>query len=63
MVSVIMKKILSKLNSDDNLPLNKPFRFHMMTIVIRSAFEEDGKLYPQIFLDDVLYEVWNVRIR
>ena len=54
---MIMKKILSKLNSDDNLPLNKPFRFHMMTIVIRSAFEEDGKLYPQIFLDDVLYEV------
>ena len=27
-----------------------------MTTVIRSVFEEDGKLYPQVFLDDVLYE-------
>ena len=23
-----------------------------MTITIRSVFEEDGKLYPQVFLDD-----------
>ena len=34
-----------KFNSDDNLPLNKPLEFHLMTITIRS--EEDGKLYPQ----------------
>ena len=27
-----------------------------MTITIRSVFEEDGKLYPQVFLDDSLYE-------
>ena len=44
------------LNSDDNLPLNKPLKFHLMTIIIRSVFEEDGKLYPQVFLDDSLYE-------
>ena len=44
-------------NSDDNLPLNKPLKFHSMTIIIRSIFEEDGKLYPQVFLDDALYEV------
>ena len=36
----------SKFNSDDNLPLNKPLKFHLMTITIRSVFEEDGKLYP-----------------
>ena len=35
-----------KFNSDDNLPLNKPLKFHNMTITIRSVFEEDGKLYP-----------------
>ena len=35
-----------KFNSDDNLPLNKPLKFHNMTIIIRSVFEEDGKLYP-----------------
>ena len=28
-----------------------------MTIVIRSVFEEDGKIYPQVFLDDTLYDL------
>ena len=46
-----------KFNSDDNLPLNKPLKFHNMAITIRSVFEEDGKLYPQGFLDDALYEL------
>ena len=46
-----------KLNSDDDLPLNKPIKVHAMTIIIRSVFEEDGKLYPQVFLDDTLYEL------
>ena len=46
-----------KFNSDDELPLNKPLKFHSMTIIIRSVFEEDGKLYPQIFLDGTLYEL------
>ena len=46
-----------KCNSDDELPLSKPLKFHAMTIIIRSVFEEDGKLYPQVFLDDALYEV------
>ena len=27
-----------KFNSDDDLPLNKPLKFHMMTIIIRSVF-------------------------
>ena len=38
-----------KLNSDDDLPLNKPLKFHEMTIIIRSVFEEDDKLYLQFF--------------
>ena len=46
-----------KFNSDDDLPLNKQLKFHNMTITIRSVFEEDGKLYPQVFLDDTLYEL------
>ena len=46
-----------KFNSDDNLPVNKPLKFHNMTITIRSIFEEDVKLYPQVFLDDTLYEL------
>ena len=43
-----------KFHSDDDLPLNKPLKFHAMAIMIRSVFE-DGKL-PQAFSDDVLYE-------
>ena len=46
-----------KFNSDDNLPLNKLLKFHLMNITIRSVFEEDGKRYPQVFLDDTLYEL------
>ena len=46
-----------RFNSDDNLPLNKPLKFHLMTITIRSVFEEDGRLYPQLFLDDALYKL------
>ena len=43
-----------KFNSDEDLPLNKPLNFHAMTIIIRSVFEEDGKLYSEDFLDDSL---------
>ena len=46
-----------KFNSDDHLPLNKPLKFHAMTIIIRSVFEEYSKPYSQIFLDDALYEL------
>ena len=46
-----------KFNSDDDLPLNKQLEFHNMTITIRSVFQEDGKLYLQVFLDDTLYEL------
>ena len=43
-----------KFDSDDNLPLNKLLKFQIMTIIIRCIFGEDGKLYPQLFLDDTL---------
>ena len=46
-----------KFNSDDNLPLNKKLEFHNVTITITSVFKEDGKLYPQVFLDDTLNEL------
>ena len=44
-----------KFNSGDDLPLNKPLKFHAMTIIMRSVFEEDGKNYRQDFLDDTFY--------
>ena len=46
-----------KLNSDDNLTLNETLKLHNVTIVIISVFEEDGKFYPQIYLDECLYEL------
>ena len=33
-------------NSEGDLPLKKLPKFHAMTIIIRSIFEEGGKLYP-----------------
>ena len=45
-----------KLNSDDNLSLNKTQKLHNKTLIIRSVFEKDGKYYPQVFLNECLYE-------
>ena len=46
-----------KFNSDDNLLLNKMLTLHMLTVIVRSVFEEDGKYCPQVLLDECLYEV------
>ena len=46
-----------KFNSDDDFPLNKPLKFHAMTIIIRSVFEKDGKFSSQLYLDDCFYEL------
>ena len=46
-----------KFNLDDDLPLNKQLKFHNMIITIRSVFEENGALYPQVFLEDTLFEL------
>ena len=46
-----------KFNADDDLPLNKSLKFHLMTITIRCVFEKGSKFYPQVFLDDTLYEL------
>ena len=46
-----------KFNFDDDLPLNKPLKFHAITVIIRSVFEEGVKLYPEVFLDETLHEL------
>ena len=50
-----LKKIRFEYN--DDLPLNKPIKLLLLTIIIRFVFSEDGKFYPQLFLDEVLYEL------
>ena len=38
-----------KFDTDDNLPLKKSLKLRMLTIIVRSVFEEDDKLYIQIY--------------
>ena len=46
-----------RFNTDDDLPLNKPLKLHIVTMIVRGIFEEDGKFYRQLYLDDSLYEL------
>ena len=46
-----------KFNSDNSLPLNETLKLHNIRIIIRSVFEGDGKYYPQVLLDECLYEL------
>ena len=36
-------------NTNDDVPLNKPLKFPTLTIIIRCIFQEGEKLYPQIY--------------
>ena len=46
-----------RFESINDLPQNKPIKLSLLTIIIRSVFSEDGKFYPQLFLDNALYEL------
>ena len=46
-----------KSDTDDDLPLDKQLKFPTMIIVVRSVFEDKGKCYPQVYLDESLYEL------
>ena len=46
-----------RFESNDDLPLNKPIKLHLLTIITRSVFSKDDKFYLQLFLDDALYEL------
>ena len=44
-------------DSDDELPLNKTIQTPTITIVVRAIFLENNKYYPQVFLDECLYQI------
>ena len=46
-----------EVNTDDNVSLNKKLKFPSLTIIIKCVFEEIGRLYPQIYLDECIYEL------
>ena len=49
-----------KFESNNIFPTDKVVNTHMATIIIRAIFAQDGKYYPQLFLDDGLDK--NVRV-
>ena len=46
-----------KFLSDNSLPLNKFIYFPTLTVVIRCVFKQNGIYYPQVYLDDCLYQI------
>ena len=46
-----------RFSSDVVLLFNTPIKFHALTIIIRCIIMKDGKCYPEIYLDDGLFEV------
>ena len=46
-----------KVNSDNELPLNKTVEIPTMTIVVRAIYFQNNKSYPQVFLDECLYKI------
>ena len=46
-----------KIESNNILSADKDVNIHLATIIIRPIFDQDGKYYPQLFLDDWLYKL------
>ena len=47
----------NEFNSDDELPLNKRIEIPNMVIIVRAAFHENEKNYPNVLLDECLYKL------
>ena len=43
-------------NTHDNVPLNKPLKFPMLTIIIRCVFQKGEELDPLMYLYECLFE-------
>ena len=44
-------------DTEDDLSLNKRLKFLTLTIIIKCVFQNGKTLYPQIYLDECLYEL------
>ena len=45
-----------RFSSDVDLPLNTLIKFHSLIISINCVIEKDNKYFPEIYLDERLYE-------
>ena len=54
-----MKKNYARIgiNTDDDILLNKQLNFPTFAIIIGCVFQEGIILYPQIYLNECLYEL------
>ena len=46
-----------KFLSGYSLPLNELIYFPTITVIIRCVFKQSGVFYPQVYLDDYLYQI------
>ena len=46
-----------KFESNYNLPTGKIVNIRLAIIIIRSVFAQNGKYYPQLYLDSGFYEL------
>ena len=44
-----------RFSSDIDLPLGTLIQFQILTIIIRCIIKKDGKYYPEIYLDECMY--------
>ena len=44
-------------DTHDDIPLNKQLKFPLLAIIIRCVFQEGKKLFPQVYLDECLYQL------
>ena len=43
--------------TDDLLPLGKSIYFLTLTVVVRCVFKQNSIFYPQVYLDDGMYQL------
>ena len=46
-----------RVNTDDDILMNKQIKFPRLTIIIRCIFQSGKKLFPQMYLDECLYQL------
>ena len=47
---------------DSNFPIEKIFKIHSMTIVIKSLIEKDNKFYLELALNRCLFEPYEIKL-
>ena len=47
---------------DSNFPIEKIFKIHSITIVIRSLIEKDSKFYLELALNRCLFEPYEIKL-